>query len=303
MAVTNLAERLITIIYYLNRGDTIHIKELATKFSISDRQIQKDIKLFSSFYNIENLGKQQYRMKKNRKTVNLENRDIEIAMALMKSLQKSALPQMSDYINKALKDDNLYSDIFLFNIDNEILANMEVFYKLLDAIHSQYSCSYIYTKKDDTSKKVYAHPYRIANLSGLWYLLAYDVEAEILKSYHINSISELKVAKENYISNVAVEKIIEEQFSKFDSPWFNGSIKSVILKTTGMAKKYLDRTQPKHIELLSQSEDSSEMRLHYYNDVEALVFVKQWLPDIQIIDNPALDTELKKTLNTFLQNR
>ena len=173
----------------------------------------------------------------------------------------------------------------------------------MDAIRSQLSCSYVYTtKKNGTSKTVYVHPYRIANLSGLWYLLAYDVEAEILKSYHINSISELKVAEENYISNAAVEKMIEEQFSQFDSPWFNGSMKSVLLKTTGMAKKYLDRTQPKHIELLSQSEESSEIRLHYYNDVEALVFVKQWLPDIQIIDNPTLDTELKNSLNTFLQN-
>ena len=152
MAVTSLAERLITIIHYLNRGDTIHVKELATKFSISERQIQKDIRLFTSIYTIENLGKQRYRMKKNRKAVNLENKDIEIAMALMKSLQKSALPQMTDYINKALEDDNHYTDIFLFNIDNETLANMETFYKLLDAIRSQLSFSYRYTKKDGSSK-------------------------------------------------------------------------------------------------------------------------------------------------------
>ena len=198
MAVASLAERLITIVHYLNRGDVINIKELSAKFFISERQIQKDIKLFSSFYDIENLGRQQYRMKKNRKAVNLENKDIEIAMALMKSLQKSALPQMTDYINKALQDENLYSNIFLFNIDNEAIGNMEAFYKLLDAIHSQLSCSYVYSKKDGSSKTVYAHPYRIANLSGLWYLLAYDVEAELLKSYYINTISELKVAEENY---------------------------------------------------------------------------------------------------------
>jgi len=303
MAVTSLAERLTTIIHYLNRGETIHIKELATKFSISERQIQKDIKLFSSFYDIENLGNQKYRMKKNRKAVNLENKDIEIAMALMKSLQKSALPQMTEYINKALEDNNIYSDLFLFNIDNETLSNMEEFYKLLDAIHSQLSCSYTYTKKDGSSKTVHAHPYRIANLSNLWYLLAYDVEAELLKSYHINSISNLTVAEENYISNAAVEKMIEEQFSLFDSPWFNGKMKSVTLQTTGMAKKYLDRTQPKHVELVTKSEDLSTIRLHYYNDIEALVFVKKWLPDIQIIDNPTLDSELKKSLTTFLQNR
>ncbi len=303
MAVTNLAERLITIIHYLNRGDTINVKELSTKFSISERQIQKDIKLFSSFYQIENLGNQQYRMKKNRKAVNLENKDIEIAMALMKSLQKSALPQMTEYINRALEDNNEYSNIFLFNIDYEILGNVEEFYKLLDAIRSQLSCSYAYTKKDGSSKTVHAHPYRIANLSNLWYLLAYDVEAELLKTYHINSISQLTVAKENYISNATVEKTIEEQFALFDSPWFNGQMQSVTLKTTGMAKKYLDRTQPKHVELISKSENESEIKLHYYNDIESLVFVKQWLPDIQIVDNPTLDAELKNSLNTFLQNK
>jgi hypothetical protein len=57
------------------------------------------------------------------------------------------------------------------------------------------------------------------------------------------------------------------------------------------------------VELVTKSEDVSTIRLHYYNDIEALVVVKKWLPDIQIIDNPTLDSELKKSLTTFLQNR
>jgi predicted DNA-binding transcriptional regulator YafY len=59
---------------------------------------------------------------------------------------------------------------------------MREFHKLLQGINYQQSCEFTYRKKDGSTKKVYAHPYRIANFSNYWYLLAYDVEAEQLKS-------------------------------------------------------------------------------------------------------------------------
>lgn len=302
MAVGELADRLATILHYLNRGYTVNIKELSEEFSISERQIQKYIELFKSMYEIESLGSQEYRMKQGYKLIGTENEDIEIAMALMKGLQQSAMPQMSEDIDKALPESKEYGNIFLFNMDYEKISHMKEFYKLLQAIRYQQSCSFSYIKKDGSKKEVNAHPYRIANFSNFWYLLGYDVEAEKIKSYHINSITQVILAGENYINDAAVEKEIEETFSKFDSPWFDGEPKSVTLKATGDAKHYLDRSQPKNTSIASQSDINTEIEFHYYDDTEAIAFVKKWLPDIHILDNEELDQKLRQILKSYLQN-
>jgi predicted DNA-binding transcriptional regulator YafY len=301
MAVSKLANRLATILHYLNRGYIVNIKELSEEFSISERQSQKDIELFSTMYEIESLGNQNYRMQKGFKIIGMENEDTEIAMALMKALQQSALPQMSEDIDKALPESKKYDNIFLFNLNYEEIISMREFHKLLQGINYQQSCEFTYRKKDGSTKKVYAHPYRIANFSNYWYLLAYDVEAEQLKSYHINSISKILLEGENYINNVAIEKEIEETFIKFNSPWFDGKGESVMLLVKGDAKVYLDRNCPKNTTILLSSTKSMEMEFFYYNETEVLSFVKKWLPDIEIIDNMDLQEKLYILLKNYIK--
>ncbi len=302
MATVSLAGRLSTVLHYLNRGYIVNIKELSEEFSISERQIQKDIELFSDMYEIESLGSQNYKMKKGYKLIGTENEDVEIAIALMKSLQESALPQMSEDVDKALDKSEKYGDIFLFNIDNEEISQMKEFRKFLQAIRNRQSCSFMYTKKDASQKEVHAHPYRIANLSNYWYLLAYDVEAEKLKSYHINSISHVILAGENYINDAAVEKEIEDTFIDFTSAWFDGEPKSVKLQATGTAKHYLERNPPGNITIISRSDTELEIQFDYYNEIEVLNFVKKWLPDIKIIDHTELKQKLQESLQNYLEN-
>ena len=302
MATATLAGRLATILHYLNRGYIVNIKELSEEFDISERQIQKDIELFSDMYEIESLGHQNYKMGKGYKLIGTENEDVEIATALMKSLQQSALPQMSEDVDKALAKSEKYGNIFLFNIDNEEISQMKEFRKFLQAIRNRQSCSFMYTKKDGSSKEVHAHPYRIANLSSYWYLLAYDVEAEKLKSYHINSISHVILAGENYINDAAIEKEIEDTFVDFTTAWFDGELKSVRLQVVSNAKHYLDRSPPKNITIISRSDIDIEIQFDYYNDIEVLNFVKKWLPDIRIIDNKELKQKLQESLQNYLKN-
>ena len=301
MAVSKLANRLVSIIHKLSHGEILNIKELSKEFSISQRQIQKDIELFSTIYEIESFGQQNYRLKHGYKVLDASNEDTEIALALLKSLQHSALPQMNEYIDKALPETKEYKNIFVLSIDYEDILHIKEFYRLLQAIKSQESCSFYYTKKDGSSKKVHVHPYRIANFSNFWYLLAYDVEGGKLKSYHINSISKVVFADENYISNTAIEKEIEDTFAKFNSVWFDGNPKSVELEIVDNAKLYTQRNLPKNATILSQDDKTLIINFEYYNSAEVMSFVKQWLPDIKILKNIELQKELKDTMQRYLQ--
>jgi predicted DNA-binding transcriptional regulator YafY len=208
---------------------------------------------------------------------------------------------MNEYIDEALPETKEYKNIFALSINYEDILHTKEFYRLLQAIKSQDSCSFYYTKKDGSSKKVHMHPYRIANFSNFWYLLAYDVEGEKLKSYHINSINKVVLAGENYISNTAIEKEIEDTFAKFNSVWFDGNPKSVELEIVDNAKLYAQRNLPKNSTILSQDEKSLIINFEYYNSAEVLSFVKQWLPDIKILKNNELEKELKETMQKYLQ--
>lgn len=301
MAVVSLAKRLVSINNYICSGSTVNVLELSTEFSISERQTQKDIKLFKEIYEIEDLGNQNYRLKDGYKITSFTGDNHEIALALLKSLQHSAMPQMNRYIDTSLPDIQEYKDLFILDTSYEEIRHTDEFYKLIKAIKCKDSCSFTYTKKDGSSKQVYVHPYRLANFSSFWYLLAYDVEQEKLKSYHINSISKVMLAGENYISNTAIEKEIEETFAKFNSVWFDGDSKSVDLEVSGSAKLYIKRSIPKQAMVLKETDSTLLIRLEYYNSAEILSFVKQWLPEIKILNNDDLKSELKNILQKSLQ--
>lgn len=301
MSASKLANRLVSIIHKLSHGEILNIKELSNEFSISQRQIQKDIELFSTIYEIESLGQQNYRLKDGHKVLDASNEDTAIALALLKSLQHSALPQMNEYIDEALPETKDYKNIFVLSIDYEEIIHAKEFYKLLQAIKTHESCSFYYTKKDGSSRLVHVHPYRIANFSNYWYLLAYDVESEKLKSYHINSISKVNFACENYISNTAIEKEIEDTFARFNSVWFDGNVKSVELEIVANAKLYTERNLPKNSTILSKNDNVLIINYEYYNSAEVLSFVKGWLPDIRFINNETLENELKELMQNYLE--
>ena len=270
--------------------------------SLAQHQIQKDIELFKSIYEIESLGNQNYRIKGGFRVHSVSNDNLDIALALLKSLQHSAMPQMNRYVDPSLPDIKEYKNMFILDIAYEEITHTDELYTLIKAIKNQESCSFTYTKKDGSSKQVYVHPYRLANFTNFWYLLAYDIEFEKLKSYHIDSIDKVMLAGENYINNISIEKEIENTFAKFNSAWFDGNPKSVDLEIIGDAKLYIQRNFPKQATLLEETNSKLCIKLHYYNSAEVLSFVKKWLPEIKILDNDVIKTELQKILQKSLKN-
>jgi predicted DNA-binding transcriptional regulator YafY len=209
---------------------------------------------------------------------------------------------MNRFIDSSLPDIKEYKNIFILDIAYEEITHTDEFYKLIKAIKGQESCSFLYTKKDSSSKQVYVHPYRLANFSNFWYLLAYDVASEKLKSYHINSINKVVFTNENYISNITVEQEIENTFAKFNSVWFDGNPKSIDLEVVGNAKLYIQRNFPKQAILIKETNSKLLLQLHYYNSAEVISFVKQWLPEVKILNNDKIKAELKDILQESLNN-
>ena len=254
-------------------------------------------------YDVEDLGHGNYAFAQGYRFVGAEDEEEKIAISLMKSLQHSAIPQMDSSIDSAIPTGKNYEEMFLFDLDFETIEDIGAFKVILQSIKWRVGLEFSYTKNDGTAKEVLADPYRIANFKNYWYLIAYDPEAEILKTYYLGGISNLKTLYENFTSNPLIEKQLDTLCGTIDTAWFNNNAKAVTLRASGDARYYLERHTPSHLEIIESNETFILFRLSYYHEIEVFTLVKKWLPDIEIIGNPLLSDKLDQTLQAYLQRK
>ena len=207
-----------TIFSRLNAGETVNVKALSEEFGVGVRSIQKDMnERLSNTYDIVDLGHGNYTFAEGYRLLGADDEEEKVAISLMKSLQRSAIPDMNTYIDTALPAVKSYEEMFLFDLDFEPIEDMGMFKVILQAIKWQVGIEFHYTKTDGSTKEVTVHPYRIANFKNYWYLIAYDLVDEKIKSYYLKKIDKLHTLYENFIADETTEKELEQMCSKIDS--------------------------------------------------------------------------------------
>ena len=290
-----------TIFNRLNAGETLNVKDLAEEFAVSLRTIQKDFnERLNSMYDIVDLGHGNYAFTKGYKFEGPEDEDKKVALSLMKSLQHNALPQMDEYVNASLSSENNYEDIFLFNLDFEPIRNLENLKTILKAIQWRFGISFVYTRLDGKTAEVTVHPYRLANFNNFWYLIAYDLKHEKIKTYYFGNISKLKTLYENFTDNSKVNKELKSA-GEISSVWYKSKKLEVVLIVKGKAKRYFKRHLPKNIQRIDSDENRFLLKFSYYHKAELFSFLKKWLPDIHIKDE-TLQNEFRTLLQNYLDN-
>jgi len=293
-----------TIFTRLNEGQVVNVKELAEEFGVTPRTIQKDFnERLSKSYNIVNLGHGNYAFAKGYTIKSAEDENIKIAISLMKTLQQSAIANMSEYIDSAIPTLKKYEEIFLFDLNFEPIEDIDSFKVILKAIEWRVGIEFRYTRKDGAIKEVTAHPYRIANFKNYWYLIAYDLEDGKIKTYHLKSIERLHILYENFIANEDIDNELREICSTIDSSWYRGGKHRVLLRATNSAKFYLERHHPHSMEFIERGKEFVLISMRYSDESEVLSVVKRWLPDIDILDNPQLEKRLDDSLRYYLERK
>jgi predicted DNA-binding transcriptional regulator YafY len=56
------------------------------------------------------------------------------------------------------------------------------------------------------------------------------------------------------------------------------------------------------MEIIEEHETYDIVRMMYHNEIELFSFVKQWIPDVKIIDNQMLSDKLSAQLQDFLSD-
>jgi len=286
----------------LQAGETVNVKDLADEFGVGVRTIQKDMnERLNDIYEIEYLGEGNYRLKEEHRFKGASDEEESIAISLMKALQHSAIPELNDYIDAALPTSSNYDRIFTFGMHFETIADVEAFKILIKAIKWKVGVEFVYTKADGSSKMVLVDPYRLANFQNYWYLVAYDPSVEIIKTYYLKNISELRMLYENFTADEKIEKEINLICNSMDSVWWNGEQQQCTLKVSGIAKYYIERDVPDTMEVLETHEEYLIVRMYYHNEIELFSYVKSWIPHMRIVDNDELMEKMERQLIAFLK--
>ena len=289
-----------TIFNRLNEGETLNVKVLAEEFGVSLRTIQKDFnERLNTMYDIVDLGHGNYAFAEGYRFKGADDEDEKVALSLMKSLQHNALPQMDAYINSTITSVKNYEEMFLFNLDFEPIDDLENFKIILKAIQWKFGISFVYTRLDGKTAEVTVHPYRLANFNNFWYLIAYDLKHEKIKTYYLGKISKLQTLYENFTDDPKVNEEINAA-GNIASAWYKPEVFEVTLSVKGEARRYLERHHPQNVKIVESTDEKILLQFSYYNKAELFTFVKKWLPDIRIEDT-ALQNELIALLKAYTE--
>lgn len=286
------------MIEFLYQGGSYTAKELSERFDIGLRSVQNYLKELQ-----ENSG-----LQKNRLYYSIPNelRNIEIqehlqmSTALMIALYRQAVPTLQKSITENFKTMPKELDAFIFDTEFETIDNEVLFNQIVSAILNKYALHFDYTNKDGITSHKNIFALKVANLQGYWYLMGYDLEDEIIKTFYIKNITSLQKHEESYLDAQKITELLAIA-KTIDSPWFNEHQQVVRLQFRDEAMHYIQRDKFHNIKIVEQGKETLLADMSYYNDIEVLRFVKQRLPHVSIVDNQQLQEKLVEDLKKAVE--
>ena len=293
--------RLTTIICRLNIGEALDVKELAAEFGVTVRTVQKDLNERLSHLPIERREADgRYRFMGDYRLRGTSEPDAILVADLLAAMIRNVDAGYTKIADNFIKGRSFSTSCFLFHLNLEDISSCGDIFRLLNqAVALRQQVGFSYRNNQGDVKKYTVHPYRLANLKGFWYLLAYDLNENRLKSFYLKKITAPVIHPGNYKIDADIMVELESFSDAIFSPWVCEECRTVKLKISGVARVYLERNLPVALKIASANDDSLQVVMTYFADSEVLSLVKQWLPDIVIVDNRDLTSKLKRELESY----
>lgn len=285
-----LAIRFLYIITQLNQGERLTTTELAQKFNVTERIIQKDLnERLNQFlpitkengkYFLESflIGKLGYEDIKN----------FAVLSGIKKLYPSLEDTFLSDVLNKKINDSCLVKGASY----EDISTKQNEFDLIRLAITIKHQLSFIYNDKQRL-----INPYKLVNNDDIWYLVG--DEDGVLKNYSFTKISKLLKPEHEFKPNRDFLEII----NKNQASWFSQKSISIILEIDVSVAEYFTRREllPNQT-ILKRTSDKLILQTKVSYDEEILKVVRYWIPNIKIIEPEYLQEKLLNELRLYLKS-
>jgi len=249
-------------------SESVNVKKTAEEFNVSIRTIQNYIKILKKYYPIKRIKKGEYKLLE--KPSLLDKELFSLFKGLVFSLNLYIFKNNSNEIKKIF---NSSKSLIVSNLEIEEFE-INTIKALLYYIKEDFSIKISYKNKNYT-----LHPLKIGNFDLRWYLFAYDLKEDRIKTFHINSIASIIPLNENLLG-----KKIE---ININSKYFTSNKQKTLIKVKDEFKSYFKK---------------EIFKFEFYHIKELIEFVKKHLTMIEIVDKnlkEIVKEELLKEIKTL----
>ncbi|HIP26542.1 MAG TPA: WYL domain-containing protein [Flavobacteriaceae bacterium] len=286
-----LATRLSLILIKLNNAERFTVDELAKEFNVTKRTIQRDLnERFTDiplkkedgvyFLEAQYLGKITF--------------DDINNLATLSGLDKM-FPSFSKEFVQHLLVKNV-SKAYLIKTHNfeDIGHKLDDFKAIERAILNLKVITLHYRNQE---RRV--HPYKFANVKGIWYLVA--LQDEVIKTFTFSKIRELHITDSNFTIDSTILKCIEDE----ETIWFSNSKTEVILKIDSSIAQFFKRRKVLVSQkIVEEYEDGSLLiSTQMTFEDEVLQLVRSMIPYIWIVSPSTLQDKLENSLEVYLSKK
>ncbi len=294
--------RLITILQRLYEGESLSVTELANEFGVSTRTIQRDFNEKLIQFPIIKDGK-KWKMQEGFHLEKLKGIEEQLVLDLLEKMSENfgaRFSQKAKNLLSKIKNPAISPIYTNLNIE-DISSYLDVLTKIEKAILNKQliSCKY---HIDTNSFDIKIKPLKVANFEGFWYLLAFDTKNNVLKKYHIKSISNVNILQERF----SISKDLDNSLQNAINIWFNTKNKpfEVILQIDSEVSKYFQRKpicKSQTITSIDSIDESMELSVKITHAMEIIPTILHWIPRIKVLEPKWLNDEIKKLIKEYIE--
>ena len=285
-----LAERLATILIDLNTHGQVDIKELAERFKVSERTLQKDLNIRLAFLEWEKAGPRHYSLNQNQLGI-FTQLDID-RFARFASVQ-DLFPKLDrEFFQKSLTE-SIKVQGFQYE---SIQAREKEFKQLQQAIQHHQVIEFNYIKHGHPPSSRIVEPYVLLNKSGIWYLIGLENGKE--KTFCFSQIYFLKLTKQTFIP----KSEFLEKIKQSDSISHGNQLDEVIIKVDVKVAHYFSRRALLPNQEIIRKIENGELLIACKNvhEMEIIPIVQYWLPHLVIVTPGELQEKMVDKLKAYI---
>lgn len=287
-----LAQRLSHILGLLHQGDAIDKHQLAPRFGVDLRTIERD--LGERLRGIaERNGDGRWQLAQAARST-IPARHLHGYAQLLGTAQ--VFPDTSlRYLLAQLETPEPRRAMRVQPTPHEDLRergpHLAHFARLQAAIEQRHECRFTYKGKPRLGQ-----PYRLIHKNGVWYLAA--EEAGRLKNFSVALIEDLEVDEDRFTPKPAHQNYIDGK----DDIWFTEASTEVLLRVAPAVAHYFTRRALMPQQQQRPDDDGSLLVTTQINHINQLLpVVRYWLPHVRIVSPPNWQQHLEAQLREYLK--
>ncbi|MBF0595608.1 MAG: WYL domain-containing protein [Candidatus Omnitrophica bacterium] len=300
-------ERLIRILslFDKNKTRTYSTLELAELLSVSQRAIQRDLRILrGAEYPVEERERGRYafsdtyslrRAPLTREQESLLSFMSEIAASLGGKFKEA----FADLFKRLLAED-LYTPFFAKVVSGKMaFADSSVVRDLEIAIDESQRIKMQYDKSGEGTKEYTAQPVKIAFFDGFWYLIVQNKTGDDVIKFRLERIKKVDILDETFVQSSQIDKMLKESVNI----WFgNKRGERVLISVSAeVARYYKEKAYFPLQKVVKENKDGSLVIETFPAHPEEIIhLIMHWLPHLVVLEPDSFKEKVRGMVAEYL---